>query len=140
MELLKSVRPSTQVFIFKASYALPLLEKELDWAPENMKDAHALAQNIPEIHPAFAEFTKYLTDGAHCRRGRNFADFSVPSPVVVQHRDIDVSVLYRFTMRFETQLSRRRRRRAQSEEKREIVRENHPGLAQGNANLFFLYR
>ena len=66
MEILQSVHLSTQVFIFKASYALPFLEKEFEWVPENVKDAHKLAKDIPNIHPAIAEFSKYLMGGAHC--------------------------------------------------------------------------
>ena len=128
VEILQSIHPSTKVFVFKASYALPLLEKEFDWVPENVKDAHELAKGIPNIHPAIAEFSRYLTDGAHCWRGRNFADFSVPSPVVVQHRDIDVSVLYRFTMRVlrlsqaDDDDAERRARKREREREREASR------------------
>ena len=39
---------------------------------------------------------KELVGGSYCRRARHFTDFSLPSQAVLQHRDIDVSVIYKF--------------------------------------------
>ena len=56
-----SIRPPKSLFSRR-----PTLEKEFDWISGNVKDAHELAKDILDAHPAIAEFSKYLTDGAHC--------------------------------------------------------------------------
>ena len=85
------------------------------------------------------ELSKYLVGCANCQLGRNFSD-SIPSPVVIQHRDIDVSVLYRFTMgvpRLSQDDDDDAARRAR---KRQIVREMRRGPGLGNVEILRLFR
>ena len=67
--------------------------------PEGRVDAADLAKNLDGVHPAISNFAKYLTRGKYCRRARNLADFSIPSPTARLHRDVDVSVLYEFCVK-----------------------------------------
>ena len=78
---------------------MTFLRNEFDWSPANVKDATKLSESIPDVQPTIGSFAKYLTGGAHCRIGRNYAVFSTPSPNTVHHRDVDVSVLFRFCMK-----------------------------------------
>ena len=97
--ILKKIPPSTQIFVFTEEKTMTFLRNEFDWSPANVKDATKLSESIPDVQPTIGSFAKYLTGGAHCRIGRNYAVFSTPSPNTVHHRDVDVSVLFRFCMK-----------------------------------------
>ena len=97
--VLKGVDPSTQFFVFNEEITTTFLRDEFDWSPTVMKDARKLSESVPEVQPTIASMAKYLTGGAHCRVGRNYAIFSTPSPNAVHHRDVDVSIVFRFCMR-----------------------------------------
>ena len=97
--ILKNINPATQFFIFHEDLMTAFLRNEFDWSPANFKDSRELSKSVPDVQPTMASMVKYLTGGSHCRVGRNHAVFSTPSPNAVHHRDIDVSVVYRFCMK-----------------------------------------
>ena len=81
-----------------------------------------------KVRPAISSLAIHLSGGEFCRRGRNFVDFALPSSTVIQHLDVNISVLYEFfiqclglmssEMRDFDEESRSRKRRREEEEAR----------------------
>ena len=86
-----------RIFVFQREMVVRFVEEEFEWTPTDPVESEEIARQRG-IAPNIPGFVRYLTNGEYCRRGRNFVNFSFPSPVVQRHLDIQISAVYAFCL------------------------------------------
>ena len=121
-DVLKTKTATATFFIFRLKNVMEYFKQVFDWTPKKFVDIAKLAESNG-LSPTLDTMVTKTVGGTYCRRGSNFADASVPSPVALKHRAILASLLYEFGAKYESSQSRQEVRGAPSSSSSSSFRE-----------------
>ena len=90
VEALRAHIGEKTVFIHRKKI-MPFFERN-EWAPTTLVDVACVDDTLVDID----KITEATVGGEFCRRGSNFSNISLPSPIALQHRAIYVSLIYEY--------------------------------------------